>query len=54
MSGERAYPGDHEEADVERAPICDACGVTKLPDAAAVGPDAEWVCENPDCEAYGT
>lgn len=29
------------------APICPACGVTALPDGAA------FVCENPDCEAYG-
>ncbi|MCD9625463.1 hypothetical protein [Rhabdothermincola salaria] len=30
------------------APICPACGVTALPDE-----HGGFVCENPDCEAYG-
>jgi hypothetical protein len=30
------------------APICSACGVTGLPDDRG-----GFVCENPDCEAYG-
>ena len=34
-----------------RAPICPSCGVTALP--SEVGADAGFVCENPDCEAYG-
>lgn len=34
------------------APICSSCGVTALP-GAAVGRPAAFVCDNPDCEAYG-
>jgi hypothetical protein len=37
-------------ADVGRAPICPYCGVTALPSERQ--PD-EFVCENPDCEAFG-
>jgi hypothetical protein len=37
--------------DEDRAPICPYCGVTALP-AEGWG-DAGFVCENPDCEAYG-
>lgn len=32
----------------EGAPICPACGVTALP-----GDDGDFVCENPDCPAFG-
>jgi hypothetical protein len=39
-------------ADVGRAPICPFCGVTALP-AESVSSDGEFVCENPDCEAFG-
>ena len=35
-----------------RAPICAACGVTALP-GSAVGADADFVCDNADCEAFG-
>ena len=35
--------------DEDRAPICRGCGVTALP--SEVGED--FVCENPDCPAYG-
>lgn len=35
-----------------RAPICPGCGVTALP-GSAVGVDADFVCDNPDCEAFG-
>ncbi len=39
-------------ADEGRAPICPFCGVTALPAESPV--DAgEFVCENPDCEAFG-
>jgi hypothetical protein len=41
------------EADVERAPICPPCGVTALPADTANVIDARFVCENPDCEAFG-
>lgn len=37
---------DDEEG---RAPICASCGVTKLPSEVGEG----FVCENPDCPAYG-
>ena len=39
-----------DDADEEdRAPICGACGVTALPSEEGRG----FVCENPDCPAYG-
>jgi hypothetical protein len=40
-------------ADVGRAPICPYCGVTALPSESGFSIDAEFVCENPDCEAFG-
>ncbi|MHB1138844.1 MAG: hypothetical protein ACYC2O_07790 [Microthrixaceae bacterium] len=43
---------DDRERD-ERAPICPACGVTALPADPAHVIDTRFVCENPDCEAYG-
>jgi hypothetical protein len=39
-----------EEDDTGRAPICPSCGVTALP---AETHDAAFVCENPDCDAFG-
>jgi hypothetical protein len=36
----------------ESAPICPHCGVTALPAEAAAGRD-RFVCENPDCPAFG-
>jgi hypothetical protein len=39
--------------DVGRAPICPACGVTALPAETSNVIDTGFVCENPDCEAYG-
>ena len=45
---------DDESGDREdRAPICPACGVTALPAETANVLDSAFVCENPDCEAYG-
>lgn len=41
------------EAEVGRAPICPDCGVTALPAAPANVVDVAFVCENPDCDAYG-
>ena len=32
----------------DAGPICPACGVTALP-----GEAGEFVCENPDCPAFG-
>jgi hypothetical protein len=39
--------GDEED----RAPICPYCGVTAL--ASESGDGETFVCENPDCEAFG-
>ena len=41
------------DPDVGRAPICPDCGVTALPAAPANVIDSDFVCENPDCDAYG-
>jgi hypothetical protein len=40
-------------ADVGRAPICPFCGVTALPSESGSWGDPTFVCENPDCEAFG-
>ena len=40
-------------ADVDRAPICPACGVTALPGELAHVLDTPFVCANPDCESEG-
>lgn len=39
--------------DEGRAPICPFCGVTALPGDAGHVLDPSFVCENPDCEAFG-
>ena len=44
--------GDEGE-DVGRAPICPSCGVTALPAELSNVIDSGFVCENPDCEAFG-
>ena len=44
---------EHDPDDEGRAPICPACGVTALPAETAHVLDATFVCENPDCDAYG-
>lgn len=44
---------EREDADAGRAPICPACGVTALPAETSNVIDAAFVCENPDCDAYG-
>lgn len=41
------YDDDDEDG---RAPICPYCGVTAL---ASESGDSTFVCENPDCDAYG-
>ena len=46
--------GDGERGDAsERAPICPSCGVTALPADPSYVVDTRFVCENPDCEAFG-
>ena len=42
-----------DDADVERAPICPSCGVTALPADTSSILGSAFVCENPDCEAFG-
>ena len=42
-----------DEDDEGRAPICGYCGVTALPADTSNVIDTDFVCENPDCEAYG-
>jgi hypothetical protein len=42
-----------DDADIERAPICSSCGVTALPAETSNISDSDFVCENPDCEAFG-
>ena len=37
----------------DRAPICPYCGVTALPGDLSHVIDTRFVCENPDCEAFG-
>jgi hypothetical protein len=44
---------DGGDADVGRAPICAECGVTALPAETANVLDSGFICENPDCEAFG-
>jgi hypothetical protein len=41
------------DPDGGRAPICPYCGVTALPGDAGFVIDTRFVCENPDCEAFG-
>lgn len=41
------------EDEEDRAPICPACGVTALPREGANVFETAFVCENPDCEAFG-
>ncbi len=44
---------DLSDADTGRAPICPYCGVTALPADPSNVIDTSFVCENPDCEAFG-
>jgi len=41
------------DADDGRAPICPHCGVTALPADPSNVIDTAFVCENPDCDAFG-
>jgi hypothetical protein len=42
-----------DDVDVGRAPICPYCGVTALPGEPANVIDVRFVCDHPDCEAFG-
>ena len=44
---------DWTEPDEDRAPICPHCGVTMLPADPSNVIDTRFVCENPDCDAFG-
>ena len=44
---------EYENADIGRAPICPSCGVTALPAETSNVIDSGFVCENPDCDAFG-
>lgn len=54
-------PDDRFEPDLEGegaagrrgVPIC-ACGVTAIPAESASTDPPRFVCENPDCEAFGS
>ena len=47
------HESDADDADVDRAPICPECGVTALPAEGSALTGSGFVCENPDCEAFG-
>jgi hypothetical protein len=59
IDADRASPGmmtrmnEADNADVGRAPICPSCGVTALPAETSNVIDSGFVCENPDCDAFG-
>ena len=42
-----------EDGESGRAPICPECGVTALPADPSYVIDTRFVCENPDCDAFG-
>lgn len=44
---------DREWPDDGRAPICPFCGVTAMPRDPSPVIDTRFVCENPDCDAFG-
>lgn len=44
---------DTDSANEDRAPICPDCGVTALPRETANVLEPAFVCENPDCDAFG-
>jgi len=41
------------DSDADRAPICPYCGVTSMPVESDRRFDPRFVCENPECDAYG-
>ena len=50
---ERRAAGELDDDGDGRAPICPSCGVTALPKDPSNVIDTRFMCENPDCEAYG-
>lgn len=53
LPGMITFVNEGDDADVERAPICPSCGVTALPADTSNVLDSTFVCENPDCDAFG-
>jgi hypothetical protein len=53
LPGMITFVNEGYDADVERAPICPSCGVTALPADTSNVLDPTFVCENPDCDAFG-
>jgi hypothetical protein len=53
LAGFMHVVSDWRDAEVERAPICSYCGVTTLPADLSNVIDTRFICENPDCEAFG-
>jgi len=49
----RVTSWDEADGDDGRAPICPSCGVTALPAELSNVLDPGFVCDNPDCEAFG-
>jgi hypothetical protein len=47
------HMSERDDADVGRAPICSSCGVTTLPAESSNVIDSDFVCDNPDCDAFG-
>lgn len=52
-AGRMTRMSDPEDLEGARAPICPCCGVTALPAETSNVIDSGFVCENPDCEAFG-
>jgi hypothetical protein len=44
---------DWDDAEIDRAPICPHCGVTALPAETSNVLEPSFICENPDCDAFG-
>lgn len=55
ITAAQSAPADRliTDTDVGRAPICPSCGVTALPAELSNVLDSRFVCENPDCDAFG-
>ena len=59
VAADRASPemmarmSESDDANTGRAPICPSCGVTALPADTSNVVDTAFVCENPDCDAFG-
>ena len=52
-AGDGGDPPDEADDGGTGAPIC-GCGVTAIPAETTSFDHPRFVCENPDCEAFGT